>query len=329
MAINRDATLQQLLLASLLSLAIAARTAGALCAGDCNGDNQVTVDEVLTSVNIALGTLSLNACIAADTNNDLMVTVDEVINALNADLNGCPTSPTPGNSPSPTFGGTTPTVGVTATPSTANTPVPTATPVGPGPRITFFGITTADNNVPTPSTTDANGDPVYARPAGAGFFIVVEAAPGASGAQPGTSNFNSDPANPGLRPDIQLEANQDLGNGSLAVCDQAGPQATQTPGGVPAVPTPSFDPQSQFISNALNDFACRLDRHSRSDACTVPNPDAGTYEFVNPDSTIQFCTAAVVSNDWHFHSGDTVVTVRWRDANGVLSDPKRIVIRVP
>jgi hypothetical protein len=50
----------------------------------------VTVEELVTGINIALGSMSLDACIAADANVDLTVTIDELIRALNNALNGCP-----------------------------------------------------------------------------------------------------------------------------------------------------------------------------------------------------------------------------------------------
>jgi hypothetical protein len=63
------------------------------CVGDCNSDSQVTVDEILTMVNIALGTIPLTpACPAGDANNDGQITVDEILTAVNNALSGCPTS---------------------------------------------------------------------------------------------------------------------------------------------------------------------------------------------------------------------------------------------
>lgn len=59
------------------------------CAGDCNGDLQVTVDEILSAVGIALGNLAVTDCTAADLNGDGTVTVDEIIAAVNAALTGC------------------------------------------------------------------------------------------------------------------------------------------------------------------------------------------------------------------------------------------------
>jgi pseudomonalisin len=69
----------------LLSQAFAA----AACPGDCDGNGTVTVDEILTAVNIALGTQAVSPCEAADTNSDGMVTVDELLQAVNRALNGC------------------------------------------------------------------------------------------------------------------------------------------------------------------------------------------------------------------------------------------------
>lgn len=80
------------------------------CVGDCNGDGQVTIDEILTMVNIALGNLDIASCMNGDANGDGHITIDEILTAVNNALNGCaPTPPTP-----------------TATPT--NTPVLTPTP---------------------------------------------------------------------------------------------------------------------------------------------------------------------------------------------------------
>ncbi|MFI5364608.1 MAG: hypothetical protein ACHQ4J_03195 [Candidatus Binatia bacterium] len=60
------------------------------CVGDCNGNGQVTVDEILTMVNIALGNTSISACEAGDANHDLQITVDEILSAVNNALTNCP-----------------------------------------------------------------------------------------------------------------------------------------------------------------------------------------------------------------------------------------------
>jgi hypothetical protein len=64
-------------------------TPGGACAGDCNGDGMVTVNELILGVNIALGTQPASVCTAIDTNGDGMVTINELIAAVTRALNGC------------------------------------------------------------------------------------------------------------------------------------------------------------------------------------------------------------------------------------------------
>jgi hypothetical protein len=59
------------------------------CVGDCTGNGQVTVDEILTAVNIALGNATVANCSAGDRNQDGQITVDEILMAVNNALNGC------------------------------------------------------------------------------------------------------------------------------------------------------------------------------------------------------------------------------------------------
>ncbi len=60
------------------------------CTGDCNSNAEVTVDEVVRSVLIALGAAPLSACANADANNDEQVTIEEVIAGVGRLLEGCP-----------------------------------------------------------------------------------------------------------------------------------------------------------------------------------------------------------------------------------------------
>ncbi len=59
------------------------------CAGDCNRDGRVEVNELVAAVNILLGISSLENCSAADANRDGEVTVDEILLGVNAALAGC------------------------------------------------------------------------------------------------------------------------------------------------------------------------------------------------------------------------------------------------
>lgn len=63
------------------------------CAGDCSADGEVTIDELVTCVNMALGTASPDACAACDVGGDGEVTVDEIVASVNAALAGCPMAP--------------------------------------------------------------------------------------------------------------------------------------------------------------------------------------------------------------------------------------------
>jgi hypothetical protein len=60
------------------------------CVGDCSGDGRVTVDEILTMVNIALGSAPLFDCERGDTNGDGQITIDELLTAVDNAVNGCP-----------------------------------------------------------------------------------------------------------------------------------------------------------------------------------------------------------------------------------------------
>ena len=62
---------------------------GMSCVGDCDGSGDVTVDEIIKMVNIALGTIDLSECAAADGSGDGAVTVDEIVQAVNKALTGC------------------------------------------------------------------------------------------------------------------------------------------------------------------------------------------------------------------------------------------------
>jgi hypothetical protein len=61
----------------------------AICRGDCNDDGTVSVDEMVTGVNIALGTAMLDECPQFNCNGNGLVTVDCLVRAVNAALKGC------------------------------------------------------------------------------------------------------------------------------------------------------------------------------------------------------------------------------------------------
>jgi hypothetical protein len=63
-----------------------------LCVGDCDGNGEVVVNELVKAVNIALGATERCECLAADGNRDREVTVDELVTAVRKALEGCPTN---------------------------------------------------------------------------------------------------------------------------------------------------------------------------------------------------------------------------------------------
>ncbi len=219
----------------------------------------------------------------------------------------------------------------TTTPTARPTPTPTATPtavptLGLGANIAFMGVLRADDTLLDPADFDEAGRPVYVRPTGSGFVLVIDARPGTNSSPVGLSAYQSDPADPSVRPDLQIEVSRDLGNGSPAVCDNTAGNF----GGVPGIDPPSFE-ETQRITDALNDFGCRfndgtgmtLGRDSQS-ACVL-FPD-GEFHFVDPTATIEFC--GFITRPMAFPTGDTIVTARLRDRSGLVGPARQIVIRV-
>jgi hypothetical protein len=138
---------------------LAAGGAGAQqCSGDCDDDGNVTIDELIAAVTLALGGGVVSDCSAADQNGDGQVTIDELIAAATNALNGCPPSPTttptatrtPSATPSPSAT-ITPTATATPTPTVTGTPTSTPTP-------TETATSTATPTLtPTPTATPATG----------------------------------------------------------------------------------------------------------------------------------------------------------------------------
>ena len=120
--------------------------AQAQCVGDCNGDGEVTINELITGVNIALGSQPVSAC-PAFANEDNEVTIAQLIKGVNNALNGCPVVNTPTN-----------TVPVNDTPTNTVPPIdtPTNTPTLPaGTATATITNTPVVNDTPTPTATEA------------------------------------------------------------------------------------------------------------------------------------------------------------------------------
>ena len=101
--------------------------ASATCVGDCDGSGDVSVNEIIIGVNIALDLAPTRMCAAMDRNGDGMVSIDELLAAVNAALDGCPIMPAPTVSPTSSSTATA-TSALTATPTATFTPSSTGTP---------------------------------------------------------------------------------------------------------------------------------------------------------------------------------------------------------
>ena len=62
------------------------------CGGDCDRDRTVVVNELVTGVNIVLGSAAVDQCPAFDCNADGTVTVACLVQGVNSALDGCPSS---------------------------------------------------------------------------------------------------------------------------------------------------------------------------------------------------------------------------------------------
>jgi hypothetical protein len=180
--------------------------------------------------------------------------------------------------------------------------LPFASAASPGgPTITFFGPVNPQSVPLTCPGVTQDGVPICNLDAPTNFLFVIEGRPGPSAAAVGTSTFNAS----GL-PDLQIQTDRALGNGSPAVCDA---------GGVAPISPPDLT-----FSNPgpVNDFACRFE----TDICTRR---AGQPARLVPTSTVQFC--AMIDPVLAFANGDTRVSLRLRDVEGGLTETRQLVLR--
>ena len=133
--------------------------AAAQCVGDCNGNNLVTIEELILGVNIALGQQQVGVC-PAFANDMGEVTISQLILGVNNALNGCPApvatptaTDTATEEPTATATDTPPEATATATPveatATATDTPPDATATAPSTMPATATIT----NTPAPTAT--------------------------------------------------------------------------------------------------------------------------------------------------------------------------------
>lgn len=223
----------------------------------------------------------------------------------------------------------TPTRTATTGPSATSTRTPSRTPTwtptpdqASGPIIVFLGLLRPDDTLIQPDGVDPSGRPIFERPFGFGFQIVVEARPGSSGRPVALTTFNDFG-----RPDLQIQSNRSLGNGSPAVCDVLPPD----PGGVPGIDPPSFA-EGEIITDRLNDLSCRFidgvgNQRGRNCSNGCVRFESGESGCVGGGTTAQYC--ALVDRNFEFPAGETLITARVRDTQGNLGPPAQLIVRVP
>jgi hypothetical protein len=76
-----------------LTLAVMATTCdrvSALCVGDCNDNNAVVINELVTGVGVALGDRELATCRNFDPDDDQQVVIGELVQGVRSAIDGCP-----------------------------------------------------------------------------------------------------------------------------------------------------------------------------------------------------------------------------------------------
>jgi len=63
--------------------------------GDCGNSDEVTIDDLVIIINIALEQQPLSACPAADADRSGTATIQEILLAVNNALKGCPSAISP------------------------------------------------------------------------------------------------------------------------------------------------------------------------------------------------------------------------------------------
>jgi hypothetical protein len=86
---GRAQRVRRWLAAAVVVAACARSVAGAQCVGDCNDDGRVLISELITGVNIALGTVAVSRCRSFDANGDGQVAVNELITGVGNGLGMC------------------------------------------------------------------------------------------------------------------------------------------------------------------------------------------------------------------------------------------------
>src|SRR5258708_6227129 len=132
----------------------------AQCVGDCNSDGTVSINELITGVNIALGVQGPSTCLAFQ-NQSGGVDISQLLKGVNNALGSCPMVATPtatiaAITPTPTRTTGPPTPTSTIFPSATTTPTsgPTATPTPCGTAVCGDGCIEAGETCDDGNTMD-------------------------------------------------------------------------------------------------------------------------------------------------------------------------------
>jgi len=68
---------------------VTVEVSGPHCAGDCDGDSHVAIDELVRGVGIALGAMPIGVCDTFDANGDGVLTIDELVQGVSGALTDC------------------------------------------------------------------------------------------------------------------------------------------------------------------------------------------------------------------------------------------------
>lgn len=207
-----------------------------------------------------------------------------------------------------------------------------------GPAIVYFGIANTNGcaacndaggqcqceGLPSPTPlTDSEGRLIFPRLPQTSYLVVIEAKPGGSGLSVATT---TQPTNPETRPDLQVEANRDLGGGGTLVDCRSGLPLGEW-GGIPGIDPPDFG-TTPGLTDVLTDFACRFQVFQPGQPCTLDGN--GQASFLNPNPTDQsvrqFCH--LVDTKSSFPDGDTILTAQVLDQGQNPGPTAQIVVRV-
>ena len=150
-ALKRSQRIAVRLLAAVALLLGCSSAAHAVCVGDCRGDGEVRIEDLILGVNIALGLADISTCPSFDCENNGMVPINCLIQGVDNSLNGCPDEPTATATNTSPPSTATATVTHTAAATATNTSEPTTTHTGTA--------TATDTPEPPPTETATSTPP--------------------------------------------------------------------------------------------------------------------------------------------------------------------------